>query len=274
MTNSLPCSVILAAHGSTADEQANQPLFELAKSIAATGIFSVVTPAFLNGEPNLTNVLDRLPQGDAVIVPVMSSDGYYVQEIFPRKFSENPCLSKFRIFMSPSIGLHPEIPSLAADRVETLMNLLGMSQHETTVIVVGHGTRRNPESEKTTYRLVERLQELIPDHEVGIAFIDQDPSIPSVIANTHRPHLLVIPFFIARGPHVTVDVPEAFGLPTGPEIEFPLVDLVGSRLIVCDLPVGMYPEMAELCLEFASDQLLTGQPVDWCHRSAESPEGM
>jgi sirohydrochlorin cobaltochelatase len=271
-SNSLPCSVVLAAHGSLADDQANEPLFELAKAIELSGIFSVVTPAFLNGEPNLTSVFARLPEGDVVIVPVMTSDGYYLNQVFPKKLLENDGLSKFRIFITPPMGLHPEIPSLTADRVETLMNLLGMSPAETTVIVVGHGTRRNSDSEKSTQLLVQRLQEILPEHEIRIAFIDQDPSIPSVIADTHRPHLLAIPFLISRGPHTTVDVPEALGLPTGSEIEFPLVDLVGNGLIVCDLPVGMYPEMAELCLELASDQLLTGQPTRIGQSTDESIE--
>lgn len=261
MSNSLPCSVVLAAHGSLADERANEPLFEIAKTIAASGIFSMVTPAFLNGEPNATNVFEKLPVGDVVIVPLMTSDGYYLNQVFPKKVNENANLAKFRTFMTRPIGLHPELPSLATDRVDTLMNLMGMSHIDTTVIVVGHGTRRNPDSEKSTQLLVERIQELLPEHEIRIAFIDQDPTIPSVIAGTTRPHMLVVPFLISRGPHTTVDVPEAFGLPTGPEIEFPLVDRFGSGLVVYDLPVGMYPEISELCLEWIGDELMSGKPV-------------
>lgn len=261
MSHCLPCSVILAAHGSLADEQANEPLFELAKSIAASGIFSVVTPAFLNGEPNLTNVFETLPAGDVVIVPMMTSDGYYVKQVFPRKLHENPGLGQFRPFMTPPIGLHPDLPGLVADRLETLMSLLGLGRSDTVVMVIGHGTRRNPDSERSTRTLVDRLRELLPEYEIRVAFIDQDPTIPTVIAETTLPHMLVVPFLISRGPHTTVDVPEAFGLPSGPQIEFPLVDKFGEGLVVCDLPVGMYPEISELCLEWIGDQLLSGKPL-------------
>jgi sirohydrochlorin cobaltochelatase len=266
MSTTLPCSVVLAAHGSLADEQANEPLFELARIIEDSGIFSVVTPAFLNGEPNATNVFAELPEGDVVIVPLMTSDGYYLNQVFPKKLNENENLAKFRTFMTPPIGLHPDLPSLAADRVGILMGLLGMDEAGTTVIVVGHGTRRNPDSEKSTHLLVERMRELMPEHEIRIAFIDQDPTIPAVIADTTRTHMLVVPFLISRGPHTTVDVPEAFGLPTGPEIEFPLVDRFGDGLIVCDLPVGMYPEIGELCLEWIGDQLMSGKPVSFVEK--------
>ena len=261
MSKTFPCSVVLAAHGSLAEETSNDSLFELAQQVAASQIFSTVTPAFLNGLPSTSTVMSGLPAGDLVVIPVMTSDGYYVQNILPTALAENSNFESFRIFVSPPLGLHPEIASLVADRVSVLMNLLQLDSAETTIIVVGHGTRRNLDSSKSTEQLAARVQEHLPTANIRVAFIDQEPAMLQVIGEITTPHMLVVPFLIARGPHATVDVPAAFGLPTGPNIEFPLVDFVGNGLIVCDLPVGLYPEMAELCIELATDQLLSGTPV-------------
>ena len=81
MTSTYPCSVALAAHGSLAYPNANRSLFELADQVANSGLFSQVTPAFLNGQPQASEVFGLLPDGDVVVVPVMTSDGYYTKNV-------------------------------------------------------------------------------------------------------------------------------------------------------------------------------------------------
>ena len=53
-------SLILAAHGSEAASDSNAPVVELANQIASRGLFASVTPAFLLGQPNMSNVLDHI----------------------------------------------------------------------------------------------------------------------------------------------------------------------------------------------------------------------
>ena len=71
---------------------------------------------------------------------------------------------------------------------------------------------------------------------------------------------------ISRGPHTTVDIPEAFGLEAGPQVQFPnrkqWSDGTGHRICICDIPVGMYPEVADLCVELAMNELEHGTPVE------------
>jgi len=61
---SQPVSLILAAHGSEASPRSNQPLHDLAAALSATGMFDYVTPAFLMGQPLMTEVLESLPAGE------------------------------------------------------------------------------------------------------------------------------------------------------------------------------------------------------------------
>ena len=41
-------------------------------------------------------------------------------------------------------------------------------------------------------------------------------------------------------------------------VEFPIVDNTNGHITICDLPVGMYPEISDVCLELATDQLMGG----------------
>ena len=260
MSGAYQCSVVLAAHGSLAHENSNQSLFELANRVAESGIFSVVTPAFLNGEPQLSNVLDQLPAGDVVVIPVMTSEGYYSQTILPGKLAENLNFDRFRILRTPALGVHPEIAPMVANRVATIMTICQLTPVETTVIVVGHGTTRHPNSGASTDALAVGMRQQLPELDVHVAFLDQAPTIAEIVIRLETLHTIVVPFLISRGPHATHDIPAALGLPTGPEIEFPLVQKSAGRITICDLPIGMYVEMAELCLDLAADQMLNVAP--------------
>jgi hypothetical protein len=55
-------------------------------------------------------------------------------------------------------------------------------------------------------------------------------------------------------------VPEAFGLPSGPDVHFPIESKVttrsgATRITVCEEPLAYYPEMADICIEFAVDAI-------------------
>ncbi len=245
-------SLILAAHGSLAHATSNQPLFDLADRISKRYPFPRVTPAFLNGEPNATNVLANVPEGPVVVVPVMTSHGYYLQNVLPAKLAENPEFDQYAIRVTPALGLHPRVGPLVVSRISRVFADYALSTGDTAIVLVGHGTKRNPRSAESTYALASEIRRLLANLDLHVAFLDQDPNLESLAPNLNATNVLIIPFLISRGPHTTVDVPGAFGLPTGPEIEFPLVQQNPEGRVICDLPVGMYPEMAELCIELAT----------------------
>lgn len=273
-------SLVLAAHGSTAAADSNQPLFDLAEAIAQHHCFDVVTPAFLMGQPEMTNVLDglsdgtKLPAGDVVVVPVMTSQGYYLKKL-PGKFAENQRCGQYRVFMTPVIGVHQSIAQRIGNRIAGLVEQHQLATDQTTVAIIGHGTRRNKNSGTSTLQLTDRLRELMsgevadqayPDSlsklKFETAFLDQDPEAEAVAQNIETPNTIVIPFLISRGPHTTDDVPSAFGLPAGPDLKFPLVQLRSNGVCVYDSPLAMYQGMDELCIELANQELATGTPLE------------
>jgi sirohydrochlorin cobaltochelatase len=261
--------LVLGAHGSLAAPDSNQPLYDLAETISAKGIFSKVTPAFLNGTPLMTDFLEQLPTGevsDVVIVPAMTSVGYYLQSVIPKRLAENPEHANYQIFIAPVVGMHAKIADLVTARIADTMTGDGMTADDTTVVLVGHGTRRNANSSKSTYALLDQLKQRRPDLKFDIAFLDQDPEADAVAEEIDTPNTVVIPFLISRGPHTTVDIPEAFGLESGPQVQFPnrkqWSDNSGKRICVCDTPIGMYPEIADLCVELAMAELEHGTPIE------------
>lgn len=269
MNKPTQCALVLGAHGSLAAPDSNQPLYDLADSISAKGLFSKVTPAFLNGDPLMTDFLEHFQTDevrDVVIVPAMTSVGYYLQSVIPKRIAENPDHSDYRIFITPVVGMHEKIATLVTDRIGQTMAGDTMTADDTTVVLVGHGTRRNANSCKSTYALLDQLKELRPDLRFEIAFLDQDPEAEAVAQKIDTPNTVVIPFLISRGPHTTVDIPEAFGLDAGPEVQFPnrkqWSDEAGNRIFICDTPIGMYPEIADLCVELAMAELEHGTPIE------------
>lgn len=258
------CALILGAHGSMAAVDSNQPLHDLAAAIAIKDIFATVTPAFLNGLPEMNDFIRLLPSEveNVIVVPAMTSVGYYLQNVIPKRLAENPQHNQYKLFISPVIGMHQKIASLILDRVDQMLNDRNLDSNDTTIALIGHGTRRNANSCKSTYALLEQLKDLRPELKYEIAFLDQDPEADAVANAISTRHKIVVPFLISRGPHTTVDIPEAFGLPSGSDVKFPnTATNADGDVCVCDLPIGMYPQIADLCIEIAIAELEHGSPI-------------
>lgn len=265
-----PTSIILAAHGSEASPQSNQPLHDLAAKVAALGLFDHVKPAFLLGEPLMSNVLQNLPPGEAIVVPVMTSDGYYLKKL-PGKFRENPNHDQFRISFSPVAGLHPAVATEMSRRLSQYIADHQLSDHETTVVVVGHGTRRNTTSGANTFALADSLSNLHPSLNIKVGFLDQDPELERVADSIETPNIIILPFLVSRGPHMVEDVPSAFGLPAGNDIQFPLIQTREledcNGVIICDGPMAAFDQFPNIIAEMAQCRKTCGQPDDKCSKN-------
>lgn len=251
-------SVVLAAHGSTDSPRSNQPLFQLAKRVNELGNFAAVTPAFLNGEPLMNDVFCTLPPGKVIIVPVMTSQGYYLKKL-PAIFAENKNIDRYDFRFTGVAGIQPAIAKTMAARIQHFVSAHRLTASETTVVIIGHGTRRNPNSGTSTCQLTDSIATKLgparPRLTFMTAFLDQDPELEKVVAEISTPNIIAMPFLISRGPHMTGDVPGVFGLPTGPDIEFPLLKKTNSGVTLCDAPLGLYPEMADIILELANESV-------------------
>ncbi len=265
------CSIVLAAHGSTASEHCNDPLHEMAGAILQRQReqsafwpdlwIEKITPAFLQGEPQMTKVLESLPEGDVIVIPVMTSDGYYLRKL-PEKFASNGNAGKFKFHLSSVFGMH----AMIADEMESLVKHHLSSFHlkleETTVVVVGHGTRRNQTSGESTYRLTNTLANRFPGLNCLAGFLDQDPTAETIAAEITTPNTIILPFLISRGPHITEDVPQAFHLPTRTDQLFPYIHQSDSQFLIYEKPLAMYTNAVDICLDLAIETLNTSHPMN------------
>lgn len=272
-----PLTLILAAHGSESDDQANRPMHALANRVenllqqrlqnSSQVPFEIesVTPAFLAGDPLMTHVLDRIDKSSehkrAIIVPVMTSRGYYLKKL-PEKFAANSSFQKFDLWITDVLGLDKQIGPIITRKIETMMESADINCSNTTVVLIGHGTRKNKTSCLSTYELAEQLKQELSLEADGleVCFLDQDPHIEDIaqkrLRNQARPNTLLVPFLISRGPHLTEDVTQAFGLATGPSVSFPLAGNTefGGK-ILCAGPIAEDPGIENIVCDLAQAAL-------------------
>ncbi len=241
-------ALVLAAHGSRRDHAANALIRRLAQAVRERRLFDEVAAAFHQGEPGFETVLDELAAEAVTVVPVMTSSGYYADEILPEALGRNQRYSSLRLRQTPPVGAHPGIAPLVARRVSELLRESGLSRSETTLLLAGHGTRRSPASRDTTLQLAETLRRRGVARSVVVGFLEDDPELPEALALAPAGPVLVIPFLIGGGGHASGDIPAALGLEPG---ELPVSGRAGGRRIVVDHAVGTLPGLVDLIVDLA-----------------------
>ncbi len=233
-------ALILAAHGSRHDPAVNQRIHALADEIQSASEFDAAA-AFHQGDPPFREVLDRLTCARTVVVPLMTSAGYYCNEVLPRELRKNRRYAPSALMITPQVGSHPALVDLISNRISAVAPHNGMNLSSTTVAVIGHGTPRNLQSRWATETLVERLRERALFGEVLEAFLDDAPGVESILARSSFASLFIVPFLIAAGPHVTQDIPDRLGAASAD----------AGRSVFFDIPVGSYPELTTIILDLA-----------------------
>ncbi|MGB0715748.1 MAG: CbiX/SirB N-terminal domain-containing protein [Phycisphaerae bacterium] len=259
--------LVLAAHGSNVNPAVNARIEALVQECGRAFDFDEAVACFHQGEPGFEQVLDSLTASEIVVVPFMSSEGYYVNDVLPKALRQNRRYDDVRIKISRPVGVNPRLPQLVLDRA-----LATVSNHRTDlrfdqdprvlVAIVGHGTRRNQNS-RASVLAVEAYLKSLPDppwRATAHAFIDDDPTVDELLgirlADGQAPNLLIIvPMFMGQGPHVVKDLPEMLSLPVTSPVSFPILGDVNGVSIVVDAPLGDWAAMAELVCDGVSEAL-------------------
>ena len=84
---------------------------------------------------------------------------------------------------------------------------------ETTLIIVGHGTKQNANSRKAVEAQVNLIRARGEYANVQPAFMEETPLIADCYGATQAKHIVVVPFFIADGLHTVEDIPVLLGEP-------------------------------------------------------------
>jgi sirohydrochlorin ferrochelatase len=243
--------LVIAAHGSYDGSAANDLVRGYADAVARLGRFDEVAEAFHLGTPSLSNVLDEMRADDVTVVPLMTSEGFYYHTVLPRDLAANRRFQKIRVRRTRPVGSHPRLSETAVRRVEDLRDQYGLRPDDTSLIIAGHGTERQRSSRLATFEFAAACGRRFNGPGVLVAFLDEQPYIDDALDRVRSDNAIVVPFLIGGGQHSAVDVPARMGvLPTGNGLDAQ-IGRVGSHFVICDVPVGTYPEITDIIVELA-----------------------
>lgn len=244
-------AIVLAGHGSRTTGMTANPVITHADRIRAREEFDEVRVAFWKEDPSLRTVLRRIESDSVTVIPMMMSEGYFVQEVFPRELrltDEETLDTGKSVQYTEPVGTHPLVISAISDRIDSICDP-PIIPEEFGLALVGHGTDKHEDSAVTTYSHVDRLRKITGFSEVRGLFLDESPRIDSFDEHFMVDNILVVPLFIANGTHTTEDIPTALGIGSAPTPQRGR----GDKKIWYSGAVGTEPVIADIAIQLATD---------------------
>lgn len=116
----------------------------------------------------------------------------------------------------------------------------GMSDTSTAaLLLIGHGSARNPESRLPTVRLAEELRRRQLFAEVEACFLKEPPLVAEALAGLSAREVFVVPNLAGEGYLARVEIPAMLGIAGSPCER-------DGRLIHYARPVGSHPRIPQL----------------------------
>lgn len=236
-------ALVLAGHGSHLNANSSAPVHAHARVLRGRGNFEEVRTAFWKEEPSLARALDGCTAPEVVVVPVFVSNGYFTRTVIPREMRlDLPVTVRDgqRIRYTGPVGADPSLADVIIERA-----LEAGARPEHAVAVLGHGTRRDSESEKNVYAMAERVAATGRFAETGAIFLDQEPGMLDLLERFAAQTVVVVPLFIAEGWHVGQTIPADLAL-EGPETRR------AGRIVRYSAPVGTHRSVADVIERLAA----------------------
>ena len=237
---SAKCTLLLLGHGSHFHPDSSRPIFYHAHRLKQADQWCDVRVGLWKEEPSLARCLDACTTETVVAVPVFMSVGYFTEEIVPRELRLSGASSQVDgrwVYYVAPVGTDPRLADVIAERAKQVGATANSS-----VIVLGHGTSCNPNSQTTIYEQAARVRAKQSFAEVETVFLDQVPKLDHVWSLTSTQHLVVVPLFVADGWHVGATIPEDLGLTHGGASR-------DGRRLDFTAAVGTHPQLTDVIHE-------------------------
>ncbi len=218
-------TLVLLGHGTVLNEDSALPVYRHAAELRGRKLFAVVREAFWKQDPHVEQVVAGLTSKRTFIVPLMISEGHFSENIIPHALGfREPGQGKWSRVMRRGgqtlhyckpIGTHKRMIDVLLARAREALEKSPFPRapkpEETTLIIVGHGTKQNENSRKAIELQVELVRELKVYADVHAVFLEEEPQVPAAyeLAQTHN--LVIVPFFISDGLHTQEDIPVLLG---------------------------------------------------------------
>jgi len=235
-------ALVLAGHGSHLNANSSAPIFTQAAALREAKVFDEVRIALWKEEPSLSRALDGCEANQVSVVPVFISNGYFTRTVVPREMRlDGPLTMRAgqEIRYTGPVGADPSLADVIVERATEA----GAGPRD-AIAVLGHGTRRESESEKNVYRMAELVRATGRFAEAGAVFLDQEPGMLDLLQIFKSEVVVVVPLFIADGWHVGQTIPADLSL-DGAETR------VSGRTVRYTAPVGTHPSMVNVIRRLA-----------------------
>ncbi|MBB6098722.1 sirohydrochlorin cobaltochelatase [Deinobacterium chartae] len=250
-------SLVLIGHGSHLNPDSARAVYHYAELLRGQGFFDEVLEGYWKEEPSLRQVLRTARYTDVTVIPMFISEGYFTETVIPREMGlghQGPVppegvvrqIGGVTVRYTLPYGVHPSMSEVIMQRA--LEACPDASPEDTALLIIGHGTTRNPNSSRVVYHNADRIRASGRFREVAALFLDEDPRVNTWPELLSSRRVVMIPFFTAEGWHTQETIPEDLGL-TGAVTEF------GERTVYYGLPVGTHPQIADVIVQLAQDAL-------------------
>ncbi len=250
-------ALILAGHGSHISPETAATVWRHVDRLRAWGVADEVAAVFWKEPPTFHDALRLVLADDVTVVPVFTARGYFTQTVIPNEMGlAGPVTMREgrTIRYVRTLGEHPSLTELVKRRLTDWLaeqydhNPAFDARKSVAVAIIGHSTRLNAESRKATERQAEALRSAELVAEVVAVYLDDTPAIADAYQLTSALTLVAVPYFIAEGSHVTIDIPQALGL----ELGITTASIQGRSLYYLP-PVGADESLTETIIELARE---------------------
>jgi len=242
-------ALILAGHGSHITPATAGVVWKHVDALRKLAVADEVTAAFWKEMPSFHTVVNTLVSDDITIVPLFTAQGYFTRTVIPAEMDlNNGALPGRLLRYSRTLSEHPYLGAIVRQRIEDTLRKTGLRPSETAVAIIGHGTKRDPDSRRATEAQAETIRDASIAAEVVALYLDDTPSIPDVYTLTRASAIIAVPYFLAPGSHTTLDVPQALGLTPGAS-----TGNIQGRTVYYTPPIGTEDSLPEVILELARE---------------------
>jgi sirohydrochlorin cobaltochelatase len=208
-------ALLIVGHGRS-DSLASTALIQgHATAISDRHIFKEVHSGFMKIEPFMEKQLAKIKNETVYIVPCFASPGSLTKTIVPEKLGLAGKVTQRgsrTFYYCEPVGNHPIISQQLCNLVKKTVQGSDVPARDTTIIVVGHGSGQNPQSEIDTRHVADQLDQLALSKSVIALFLDQTPNLADWLSHCTTTNAIIVGYLFSGGSHETVDVPELLGI--------------------------------------------------------------
>jgi sirohydrochlorin cobaltochelatase len=214
-------ALVVLGHGTVMNPDSALPARRHAAELRRRGIFAEVREAFWKQEPQVKTVLAGSKTPRVFIVPLFISEGYFASEVIPRELGFGPNskiqTANSELFYTKPVGTHEAMTGVILARAQEVVLQFPFPRvpkpADITLFIAGHGTDANDNSRKSIECQVELIRAQKIYGGVHAVFMEEEPRIADCYRLATTRNLVVVPFFISDGLHVTEDIPVLLGEP-------------------------------------------------------------